>query len=125
VTDRPPPCSGRWQLFDSMALTDHLEARALCLTCADFVPCLRLLADVQRHAPAGGGPEGTWAGRLVGVSVRDKVRLAAEERMFTDGEARDAHAAWRRGERTSRAEVGERVYQRRVARNKHRSKEAS
>lgn len=42
------------------------------------------------------------------------ARLVAEDAMFTDAEARDAHAAYGRGDRTDRAVIGNRVYYRRI-----------
>ena len=73
------------------------------------------LEQARQLAVYGGNPEGTWAGELIGYR-RNSRHLAIEEEMFTDDEARAAHAAWARGDRSHRAGIGERVYQRRIKR---------
>jgi hypothetical protein len=51
-------------------------------------------------------------------------RLAIEDSMFTEDEAREAHAAWGRGIRDDRARIGERVYQRIRARRQRERRAA-
>lgn len=65
--DEPTPCAGKWSLFDSRDLADHIEAATLCRECPVQLACANVLISVQR-APShlGGTPEGTWAGQLMG-----------------------------------------------------------
>lgn len=56
-------------------------------------------------------------------SARD--RRATEEAMFTQAEAREAHAGYVAGVRESRTVIGERVYQRRQKRNKRSQEKAA
>lgn len=116
-----PPCAGRHELFDSTSYQDHLAARSYCATCPLIRECHQRLQDAHAQAFAlkyGGGPSGTWAGQLVGARRKAKTAeaLAAEEAEYDEAEARLAHNAWNRGNRSGWAEVGERVYQRRAAR---------
>lgn len=65
--DKPTPCAGKWELFDSREMSDHFEAAMLCRTCPAQLACADNLLDVQRADKAlGGSPEGTWAGQLMG-----------------------------------------------------------
>ncbi len=63
-------CAGQWWLFDSTDLRDHAEARNLCASCPVLRSCAGLLRDVQETTAglrgSGGGPQGTWAGKLLG-----------------------------------------------------------
>lgn len=63
-------CAGKWWLFESTSMTDHVEARALCDACPARAACALLLVDVLANChgtrESGGGPVGTWAGRLYG-----------------------------------------------------------
>lgn len=65
-------CIGEWAVFDSLLPTDHTFAKSLCDKCPAILPCLELLREQQISAKGlvgqGGGPHGTWAGRLVGKS---------------------------------------------------------
>lgn len=112
-----PPCVGHHELFDSTHWLDHRRAKAMCDNCPLVAACQQRLEDAFNLAEYGGKPEGTWAGQLIGAH-RNSRHLLVEESMFTDAEARAAHAAWARGERDHRSSIGERVYQRRIARNK-------
>ena len=76
------PCVGRHRLFDSTALTDHQEAAALCATCSDLDWCRDRLAEAIEAGKAGGTPQGTWAGQLVGAPSEEERahRLAIKKR---------------------------------------------
>jgi hypothetical protein len=67
-------CVGQYALFDSTHPADHAEARDLCARCPALLPCALLLREVQTATlgvrSAGGGPAGTWAGKLVGKPKR-------------------------------------------------------
>lgn len=69
-------CEGRWDLFDSVDLRDHEVARDLCASCPALRDCAVLLHEIQVAsrvlATSGGGPHGTWAGKLVGASARGR-----------------------------------------------------
>jgi hypothetical protein len=75
------PCIGRWWLFDSTWPADHREAKKLCDTCPALIACRALLREEQAIAKtlllAGGGPRGTWAGRLVGKSDQRARKVTA------------------------------------------------
>ena len=60
-------CAGQWALFDSTDQADHRESKKLCRDCPLFHnrECLDRLSTAQR-AGLHGGPQGTWAGMLVG-----------------------------------------------------------
>ena len=77
----PPPCSGRWDLFDSTDLRDHLVARALCATCPLIAACHQRLQQARDLHTGGGpeGPEGTWAGRLVGARKNAATKLRSRK----------------------------------------------
>lgn len=118
-----PPCAAQPELFDSTDWFDHHRAQAICATCPLIAACRDRLRQAQELTMYDGGPEGTWAGQLIGAP-KSSQRLALEERMFSDVEARTAHAAWVRGERDHRAAIGERVYQRRIKRAKTKGEAA-
>lgn len=110
-------CAGQWWLFDSTHLADHIQARAICAECPMRRECAQTVATLR-------GAEGTWAGRLYGSTSRERKRY--EEAMFSDADARAAHAAWVRAEPADRNRAGvgdrvvtgERVYQARSKRNR-------
>jgi hypothetical protein len=64
------PCVGQHQLFDSTDLRDHLVARAICVACPMLTACAVKLREAQEASAgirnSGGGPSGTWAGKLMG-----------------------------------------------------------
>ena len=71
-------------------------------------------ADVLLDLPSKGVRPGTWAGRNQGSEgVSQTQRHAIEDAMFTDDEALAAHNAFRRGDTSDRAVIGDRVYGRR------------
>ena len=60
------PCAGKWELFDSTDLPDHVQARRLCATCPMIAACEQRLEDAQAQQTYHGcGPQGTWAGKLL------------------------------------------------------------
>lgn len=63
-------CRGQSALFDSTSVADHRLAREICASCPVLRDCAILLRKVQEETAgtkhAGGGPIGTWAGKLVG-----------------------------------------------------------
>ncbi len=72
--DQPTPCAGKWELFDSRNLADHIEAATMCRTCPAQLACADNLLTVQRSDKAlGGSPEGTWAGQLMGGRFSDRA----------------------------------------------------
>lgn len=114
-----PPCAGKWDLFDSTAPADHLQARTLCWRCPMLEECrANLRAATTTAYSRAWGPAGTWAGELVGRDTRHADRIVAEDAMFDTDEARRAHAAWSGGDGSDWARIGERVYQRRRGRNR-------
>lgn len=127
------PCYGKWELFDSIELRDHLAARAICQTCPVILNCARELNDVRANAGVYGQPEGTWAGqlatqptettrkRLAAMSRRE--RLDAEDARYTTETARQARSAFAAGDRSEWATTGNRVYERR-RRTNHRGRVA-
>lgn len=62
-------CRGLHALFDSTHLADHLEARRICSDCPAVAACRQQLEDVRRTSYSS-GPQGTWAGLLVGSQGR-------------------------------------------------------
>lgn len=60
-------CVGKASLFESRDLNDHTEARQLCQICPAILACHSLLIEVMQESTGGpaGGPQGTWAGRLI------------------------------------------------------------
>jgi hypothetical protein len=123
-----PPCRGQHALFDSTDVEDHLKARDICAACPLIDACRAEVADMLANAGYYGHPEGTWAGelQLAGHHGQTLVRRHAkqqraerrerEESLYTDEDARRAHAAYTRGDRGEWASVGHRVYQRRAKR---------
>lgn len=74
-------CVGKFGLFDSRNVKDHIEARAYCKTCPVILQCAALLAEVRRDSTGGpaGGPQGTWAGRLIAdTHERRQARCGTE-----------------------------------------------
>lgn len=68
-----PLCAGMFSLlFDSPRVDDHMVAKQLCKKCPVILECRALLRDVQADSTGGpaGGPQGTWAGKLIGRPVR-------------------------------------------------------
>jgi hypothetical protein len=116
-----PPCAGHWDLFDSVNIHSHRLARSLCETCPVLLTCIKELDATRRAAKPGYGPRGTWAGRLVGVEkAEDRARIRREDATYSDEDARRAHAAWRRGERSPWVVTGQHVYERRRKRGPRR-----
>lgn len=63
-----PACAGKWALFDSTRVSDHKKARAICRTCPELMKCIEV-REAELSRPYGGngsGPQGTWAGQLIG-----------------------------------------------------------
>lgn len=113
-----PACQGMAALFESTHPLDHLDARAICLECP-----VRDWCEQERITTSTGSGyaqtslSGTWAGKLYGGTA-DALRMLREEQAFTTEEARAAHTRWYHGKRDKRTEMGEKVYQRRIARQK-------
>ena len=103
-------CVGKSWLFDSTDIRDHEQAAKLCAACPVREWC-------REQAAALSQPVGTWAGVRYGATTLSS-RMAIEDAMFSDDDARAAHAAWFRGVRDDRTHIGERVYQRRVRRTR-------
>lgn len=124
-----PPCHGKSPLFDSTLLSDHIEAVESCTVCPIVELCqTRLEECLSSWCGRSGGPEGTWAGQLIiaGKVATDRImRVAAEEKAFSEDDARIAHAAFWRGERDDWTVAGERTYQRRAERAKRARKRAA
>lgn len=110
-----PPCAGKWELFDSGEFESHEAAKAICATCPMIAGCRDQLREAMRlRAPGQPGPCGTWAGQLVGYTRADEsARFAREDAAFTEQEARECHAAYRRGNRGPYVETGYLVHERR------------
>jgi hypothetical protein len=122
------PCAGQWELFDSTDTYDHIKAARLCAGCPVIAECERQL-EIARNRSLGTavqyGPQGTWAGRLVGAGPRTSIeRARAEEAMFTPEELRAGHTAYNTGVRTERARMAERIYQRKRSRRRWAEKKA-
>jgi hypothetical protein len=118
------PCAGKHVLFDSTDPADHALAARLCGWCPLLDACRDRLADMRANAGYYGHPEGTWAGQLCidgsGKNAARRLskesradRIATEDAAYSDAEARQAHAAYTIGDRTTWASVGHRVYDRR------------
>ena len=124
-----PPCAGQWELFDSTNPSDHRRAAALCATCPMLTECAARLETARNrtHGPIiDYGPQGTWAGKLVGAGPSlSRIRETAEDAMFTAAELREAHNAYARGIRTDRIRTAERIYQRNRKRRKAAEKRAA
>jgi hypothetical protein len=115
-----PPCAGRWELFDSTYPADHIQARDMCRQCPMLADCRDQLEAARKDAHVGRdyGPQGTWAGQLVGAGPRvTAARARAEEAMFTGDELRAGHSAYVRGDRDERTRMAERIYQRKRVRS--------
>lgn len=116
-------CVGQWDLFDSTAPADHIKAAALCATCPALAACEQRRAWCEDDLASKVELVGTWAGLLHGGRANE-LRMYREDRMFNDDEARRAHTAWVRGDKTDRNRIGELVYQRRTWRRKVERREA-
>lgn len=120
-----PPCYGQAELFDSVEVADHEEARDICAGCPVKAACADALQDAKRQY-GNGAPDGTWAGvlykngRQVAVKVKStrSARIAAEDAAYTDVEARRAKAAYMRGRKDPWVMAGYRVYKRRWAKER-------
>lgn len=118
-----PPCTGLHELFDSNQPADHMEAAAICRDCPVRLACHDRLQQAIRDAPLGGkdyGPQGTWAGRLVGGEVKPRASVKtveAERDLFTTDQLREGHRLYGRGDRTDEVMQMERIYQRNRKRN--------
>lgn len=97
-------CVGRWWLFESTDWDEHLEAAAECAKCPALEACHALLLEVQESiSPAmrasGGGCSGTWAGVLVGKTIR-RAECGTDSGYFRHrrydedicGDCREAHS---------------------------------
>jgi hypothetical protein len=132
-----PPCRGQHALFDSTDVSDHYKARDICAACPLIDACRAEVTALIANAGYYGHPEGTWAGdlyhsgKLAHSAIRAHAKRARAERimredaMYSDDDARDAHAAYTRGERGRWARVGHKVYQRRAKRRQRVELEAA
>lgn len=122
-----PPCAGLFYLFDSTELRDHRRARELCGTCPMIAACRKRLEQAATDTYGGSkyGPRGTWAGLLLGGPKTSHQRAQAEDLMFDEDEARKAHARYAAGERDARTVIGERVYNRRMKRERYARRAAA
>jgi hypothetical protein len=100
-------CEGDWDLFDATDMGSHELAASICRACPLMKDCAVSVSAIE-------SPVGTWAARLHGGSSRPSIDPVAEDGMFTEDEAREAHNAWNRGERTELNKIGRRVYMRRL-----------
>lgn len=132
VKRTPPPalplCVGKHELFDSVDSLAHDQAAKLCRSCPALEWCKQRANELNTSGKTGSFRPltGTWAATLYGANPGDDSRFATEEAMFTDDEARVAHAAWGRGVRDNdRVRVGERVYQRRAGKRKRERRAAA
>ncbi len=65
------PCIGKWWLFESTDPFDHIEAKQHCNHCPLLDACAQILEEEKAKPLARyGGPEGTWAGQLVGSKFK-------------------------------------------------------
>lgn len=85
------PCVGKWALFDSTKPDDHATAKAICGTCPD--PCTWDLREAQRLAHSGGGPQGTWAGRLLTENPDHRIEYKRQYRAKKAAERKAAYEA--------------------------------
>lgn len=128
-----PPCAGLWELFDSTDELDHVKAKTLCGECPMRVECDQRLETARNRAHRGQtrtngseyGPQGTWAGRLIGAPRTSAERIAAEDKLFTDEALREGHAAWNVGVRTPMVTMAERIYQRKRSRRRYAANKAA
>lgn len=99
------PCVGRPGLWDSTDFWDHQAAAAECHKCPAIKACHELLLKVQADISpamrgAGGGASGTWAGVLVGQTIR-RAECGTDSGYFRHrrydedicGDCREAHSA--------------------------------
>lgn len=112
IPPHTPPCSGRWELFDSVHAADHMEARALCATCPVIDACRQLAANVASTAQPKCGPQGTWAGQLL-IAERTLNQRREEEARWSDDAARAARNRYEAGHRDPVSTEGKRVWERR------------
>lgn len=102
-------CVGMWALFDSIDVADHIVARRLCETCPMLTDCRRLLREAKEAADGAGhsgGPQGTWAGQLIGGKDIGYRTPGVPDEVLT------ARAAYARGDRSEWAVTGNRAYER-------------
>ena len=68
-------CRGLPLLFESTDRRDHEVAKTYCERCPAAAACLALLREVQAASAgcrnSGGGPQGTWAGKLIGKTGKE------------------------------------------------------
>ncbi|HEY4268034.1 MAG TPA: WhiB family transcriptional regulator, partial [Galbitalea sp.] len=97
------PCFGKWELFDSIHPDDHRRARDLCSSCPILLDCATQAEQMMRTVRK---PEGTWGGRLYGMTDKAWRRFSADSRAerihrenvaYTDDDARRAHTAYAAG----------------------------
>lgn len=123
-----PPCTGKWDLFDSTDPRKHTEARALCASCPMLQECYERL-QLSLQVDTSARPRGTWAGMLLGRGSESLVdrrdRVAREDAIYSEREALDAHNAYSRGERGAWAVIGHRVWDRRYRRRRHQQQEVA
>jgi hypothetical protein len=68
-------CTGLSWMFDSTDPATHLEAAKLCAECPVQAECGEHFLAVRAACSGvahGGGPSGTWAGRLISKTGRPK-----------------------------------------------------
>lgn len=108
------PCLGKSALFDAVDFESHAQAKALCMTCPVIAACSANLAKVLAEAVPFGGPEGTWAGRGLGLRRVSSLQMERENSAYSKRDAEKAHGLHRQGNRSEWINTGERVYQRRA-----------
>ena len=94
-------CRGKGALFDSTHPVDHATAKKFCDVCPAIIACHNLLqAELAAAAGirgAGGGPVGTWAGRL--VLPKGRQPGPKKERPREHGTSKGYHRPRNRGEK--------------------------
>jgi hypothetical protein len=68
-------CKGLWWMFDATDVETHREAAKLCVECPVKTECgehFEAVRAASAGVTAGGGPSGTWAGRLISKLGRPK-----------------------------------------------------
>lgn len=111
------PCYGLHDLFDSTDLSDHVSARALCMTCPFIEACKKNTEACKTMDRAAESLDGTWAGdlyrsgRISTAYARDEVRRQ-EDAAYTRTEAARCAQAYSAGDRTDYVRIGRRVYDR-------------
>lgn len=120
------PCEGHQQIFDSIHWGDHQGARRFCVDpitdeprCEFYAACVRMTAAEQAGELGSHCIEGTRAGSLY---VNGRRVTAPKEtgrgggRQATlpgiDDDAREARAAYKRGDESEWAKAGNRAYER-------------